>query len=158
MRMPRGTSIAAAMTKPSSAPLTMLADEPPTIGAEASTPAIRVIEPPSSQRVARREREVDLAHQLVGEAEAVGRLFDRRRREFGKRREIDAARGAGDRVERPGRLEARDDAGGIGDVDADLARLRSRGDDVVPWREFGDDRPAERAAGADDENAQGVAT
>ena len=47
MRMPRGISIAAAMTKLSSAPLTMLADEPATIGASASTPAISVIEPPS---------------------------------------------------------------------------------------------------------------
>ena len=47
MRIPRGISIAAARTKLSSAPLTMLADEPATIGASASTPAISVIEPPS---------------------------------------------------------------------------------------------------------------
>ena len=68
---------------------------------------IRVIEPPSFEMVARGERKIDLAHQFVGEAQSVGRFADRRRLEFGKRKEIERARGAGHRIERPRRLQAR---------------------------------------------------
>ena len=45
MRMPRGISIAAAIANASMAALTMLADEPPTMGVCDNTPAISVIEP-----------------------------------------------------------------------------------------------------------------
>ena len=45
MRMPEGISIAAAIANASMAALTMLADEPATIGVCDSTPAISVIEP-----------------------------------------------------------------------------------------------------------------
>ena len=47
MRNPRGNSIAAARAKDSIAPLTMLAEEPKTIGSRDSTPAMSVIEPSS---------------------------------------------------------------------------------------------------------------
>ena len=95
-----------------------------------------------AQGVTRRQGEVDLAHQLVVQAEAVSGTGERRRRDRVQWREIDAARGADDRVERSGRLEAGDDAGGIGDVDADRAQLRAGGDDVVALAELGDDRAA----------------
>ena len=104
--------------------------------------------------VAGGEREIDLAHQLVGEAEAIRRLRDGRGLDRRQRMEIERAGGAGDRVERPCRLEARLDAGGVGDVDADVARLRAGGDDVVARRKLGRDRAPEHAARADKENAK----
>ena len=73
-----------------------------------------------------------------------------------QRKPVDVAGGAGDRVERPRRLHARYDAGGIGDVDADVARLRSGGDDVVARRKLGHDRAPQHAARADEENAKTV--
>src|SRR5271165_281900 len=68
--------------------------------------------------------------------------------------EIDGAGGAGHRVQRPRRLQARLDARRIGDVDADLACLRSGGDDVVARRKLDRDRAPENAARADEENAK----
>ena len=73
-----------------------------------------------------------------------------------ERREIHPSGGAGDRVERSGRSKSRLDAGRVGDVDTDVARLRSGGHDVVTGAEFGGDGAAEHARGADEEDAETV--
>ena len=53
------------------------------------------------------KREIDLAHQLVGEAEAIGRLRVSGAGLIADRgMEIDGAGGAGDRVQSPGRLQS----------------------------------------------------
>ena len=49
-RIPRGISIAAARTKLSIAPFTMLADEPLAMGVSARIPAVNVIDPRSRSR------------------------------------------------------------------------------------------------------------
>src|SRR5271165_1199759 len=74
----------------------------------------------------------------------------------GARGSCDDAGSAGDRVERARRPEAGLDAGGIGDIDADIARFRPGRDDLVPRGELRDDGPAKDAARADDENAQAI--
>jgi len=64
------------------------------------------------------------------------------------------ASGASDRVQRPRRFQARDDARGIGDVDANVARLRSSGHDVMARRKLRHDRAPQHSACADEENAK----
>src|ERR1700722_12988826 len=69
---------------------------------------------------------------------------------------VHGAGGASDGVQRPCRFQARDDAGGIGDVDANVPRLRSSRYDVVALRQFGRNRAPQHSARADEENAKSL--
>src|SRR5580700_4106958 len=67
---------------------------------------------------------------------------------------VHGAGSASNRVQRPCRFQARDDARGIGDIDANVTRLRTSGHDVMARRKLGYDRAPEHAARADDKNTK----
>ena len=137
-------SIAAALTKLSSAPLTIEAEAPKRIGSCESTPPISVNEPPGQDDTATGKHEIDLSHQFVAQSDVE--LLGRHRVE---RTKVHVARGACNRIEAAGPCVHLTQARGVGDVGAKLAARTAGRYDFVPLREFRSDRLSDGAGCAD---------